>query len=241
MEQVLVIQNDLAVPAGYIGDVLKSQGAALTVLRLLEGEQVDIDTATEFDGLLVLGGYSNAHDDEVYPQNLAILDIIRRFHNLEKPILGICLGAQFLARALGQPYCSNNGWEIGFTPITVTAEGKKDPLLVGLGDSHMLYEMHEDSFFLPQGSELLMTGEHCINQGFRVGNYSYGVQFHPEVTPLIIREWAEGVRKIYPKESHQMVDQMFKGMDMFLPAQKKFAYKIGRRWLDLVKEAKRCI
>ncbi|MBU0464015.1 MAG: type 1 glutamine amidotransferase [Proteobacteria bacterium] len=238
MEQILVIQNSLLAPAGSIGDVLKNRGVSLTTIRVLAGEQKDIDTTIEYDGLLVLGGPSNAYNDEAYPQNLVIVDIIRRFHKLQKPILGLCLGAQFLARALGQSYCSNNGWEIGFTPITVTAEGEKDPILAGLDSTYMLYEMHEDSFFLPPDSELLMTGKHCVNQAFRSGKYSYGFQFHAETNASIIRGWAKGIRRSYPEKGPQMVDLMFKDMDEFFPAQKKFAYEIGRRWLNLVKEVK---
>ena len=238
MERIFVIQNSPIAPAGSIGDVLKKNGANLTTFRLLEGERVDINTITEFDGLLVLGGPSNAYDDEAYPQNIVVVDIIRQFHKIEKPILGLCLGAQFLARALGQSYCSNNGWEIGFTPITVTDEGEKDPITEGLDGPHMLYEMHEDSFFLPRDSELLMTGEYCINQAFKSGNYSYGFQFHAETTASIIHGWAEEIRRSDPEKDTQMLDLMFRGMDEFFPAQKKFAYEIGRRWLKLVKEMK---
>jgi len=238
MEHILVIQNSPFAPAGSIGDVLKNRGVSLTTIQLLEGERKDIDTTNEYDGLLVLGGPSNAYNDEEYPQNLVIIDIIRRFHKLQKPILGLCLGAQFLTRALGQSYCSNNGWEIGFTPITMTAEGEKDPILAGLDNTHMLYEMHEDSFSLPRDSVLLMKGEHCVNQAFRVGKYSYGFQFHAETTASIIRTWAKGILKNYPEKGPQMVDLMFIDMDKYFSSQKKFAYEIGTRWLNLVKEVK---
>ncbi len=237
MEQILIFMNNKLVPAGNIGKALESCGANLTVLKEFESEQIDIDSTMKFDGLLVLGGTANAYND-LYPQNQTIVDIIKRFHQSQKPVLGICLGAQLISRTFDKPYHSNNGWEIGFTQITLTVDGKKDPLLKGFGDNQMLYEMHEDSLFLPDGAKLLMTGKKCINQGFRVGDYTYGFQFHPETTPNIIQGWIQNVKTIYPEEAPQMIKQMREGIDQHNPVQKKIAFEIGKQWMKLVKAQK---
>jgi GMP synthase-like glutamine amidotransferase len=220
---------------GYVGEALRELGAELRVVNLLAGETISRADVGSSDGLLVLGGQANAYNDEQYPQMPRIVGIISEFHLAEKPVLGICLGAQQLARALGESYRSNQGWEIGFTLIKVTEAGRKDPLLAGLGDQHRLMEMHQDSFELPAGAELLMTGENCVNQSFRVGSCSYGMQFHPECSPSIVNTWAQAILDQDPEGGRQKVERMLARADEYFPRQKAFSRAIAARWFELVR------
>jgi GMP synthase-like glutamine amidotransferase len=116
-----------------------------------------------------------------YPTFPAMLRLIRRFHGGGRPILGLCLGAQLIARAFGREVVKWQELELGFPAIKLTAEGRADRLLRGTPARPRLMQFHEDTFDLPEGAKLLLSGD-CPNQGFRVGDTTYGFQFHMEVT-----------------------------------------------------------
>jgi GMP synthase (glutamine-hydrolysing) len=105
------------------------------------------------------------------------------------PVLGICLGAQLLAKSLGATVQPMGHKEIGWYPIRFTEAGLADPLFQGLPREQTFFHWHGDTFDLPAGSDRLAESDRCGNQAFRVGSTLYGLQFHPEVTPEIIASW----------------------------------------------------
>lgn len=140
-----------------------------------------------YDGMVVLGGAQNVAD-AADPQHAYLNDemrLIERWLAAERPLLGICLGAQLLAATLGAKVGAHGEGrvEIGYFPIRPTAAGARfmpDPLVV--------YHWHYQGFDLPEGAELLAVGEDFPNQAFRYGA-AYGLQFHAEATPEQIRAW----------------------------------------------------
>lgn len=138
---VLVVMHDWLAPAGVLGECILERGATYTTVLPHEGYTSQAPHVhrglppdhRRFDGLIVLGGAMSATDDANYPHFPPLLRLIRAFHAAEKPVLGVCLGAQLVARAFGQRV-GPQGWvEFGFTPIALTDEGRIDPLLEGLG------------------------------------------------------------------------------------------------------------
>jgi GMP synthase (glutamine-hydrolysing) len=128
----------------------------------------------------------SANDD--LPSIRAELELIEQALADGLPFLGICLGAQLLARALGAavaPHPEGHA-EIGYYPVRATPEGGK---LFEMG--HHVYQWHMEGFEQPAGSTLLATGEAFPNQAFRYADNAYGIQFHPEVTPEIMESWLE--------------------------------------------------
>lgn len=233
-ENILVIQNDDLAPVGLFGTFLEQLGAKLTVVQ---ADMTDgINNEQEFDGLIVLGGRENAYNEANLLSSQSIMQLIKLFHEQEKPILGICLGAQILARTFEQPYCSNNGWEIGFTELKITLDGKQDPLLKAYNKPISLYEMHEDSFYLPPNSRLLISGEYCQNQAFVVGKFSYGLQFHPEVTEKIVRQWVETIVENDQDGSSEKVKKMLSFTLKDFANQADFTLHLAKAWLSLVKQ-----
>ena len=137
-----------------------------------------------YDAVLVLGGCMSANDD--LPGIHAELRLIERTMAAGKAFLGICLGAQLLARALGAkvtPHPAGHA-EIGYYNIHPTPEGTE---LFAMG--HRVYHWHQEGFQVPVGARLLATGEVFPNQAFSYGSGAYGIQFHPEVTPEIMEDW----------------------------------------------------
>jgi GMP synthase (glutamine-hydrolysing) len=139
-----------------------------------------------FDGLgdagllLVLGGAMNADEEDRFPWLAREKEHIRRFAEAGKKVLGICLGSQLIASALGGRVYAAPEREIGFFPVYFTAEAARHPLFAPFAAPAPFFHWHGDTFDLPPGAERLAWSEGCANQAFRIGNHVVGIQFHPE-------------------------------------------------------------
>ena len=137
----------------------------------------------EVEGLVVMGGPMGVYETDKYPflahECRLIAELIRR----ERPVLGVCLGAQLLARALGARVFPGHGPEIGFGSVELTKEGKEDPLFGPSGPSFPVFHWHGDTFELPEGATLLASSTQYPHQAFRFGDYAYALQFHIEPDP----------------------------------------------------------
>jgi GMP synthase (glutamine-hydrolysing) len=105
------------------------------------------------------------------------------------PVLGICLGAQLIATALGAHVRRNPVKEIGWYDVTPTPEGEKDPLFSCFNGTEKIFQWHGDTFDIPHGAVHLATSPECANQAFRYGDRTYGLQFHLEVDEALIHRW----------------------------------------------------
>ena len=105
------------------------------------------------------------------------------------PVLGVCLGSQLLAKALGSRVYPNRIKEIGWYDIELTAAAKSDRLFGDCQVAETVFQWHGDTFDLPEGASQLARSELCENQAFRFGRAAYGLQFHLEVTPEIVSSW----------------------------------------------------
>jgi GMP synthase-like glutamine amidotransferase len=114
-----------------------------------------------------------------------ILEAIER----NQPVLGVCLGAQVIAKTLGAQVRRNPVKEIGWFDIRMTAAAQNDRLFAGLAGEETVFHWHGETFDLPPGAVLLASSQACVNQAFRVGAAVYGLQFHLEVTPGMIADW----------------------------------------------------
>jgi GMP synthase-like glutamine amidotransferase len=184
--RVLVLQHEPDDGPGYLGDALTRRGAAMDVVRLDQGES--IPDVSGYDMLLVMGGEMNVHQESVHPWLADETRAIRRAVEADKAVLGVCLGGQLLAKALGAQVHLGVAPEIGLTPIALTEAGLADPLFAGLSALEAV-EWHDDTFDIPAGAVALARSAGCANQAFRFGRRAYGLQFHPEVTPVMLVAW----------------------------------------------------
>jgi GMP synthase-like glutamine amidotransferase len=169
---------------GTIAGALERNGIDCVTVDSTAGHQ---PLATSHGGLVVMGGPMSANDD--LPWISHEIDAIRDAVGRGIPVLGICLGAQLIARALGARVFPNPEKEIGWYPLQWTAAAATDPLFRGFTGVEMVFQWHGDTFDLPDGAEHLACSAGCRHQAFRFGGNVYGVQFHPEVTPEIIEDW----------------------------------------------------
>ncbi|MEO8052587.1 MAG: type 1 glutamine amidotransferase, partial [Acidobacteriota bacterium] len=140
----------------------------------------------DHDGIIVMGGPQSANDQEM----AAELHFVQQALDTKTPVLGICLGAQVVAKALGAHVYRSGEKEIGWAPVYLTAEAAGDPVLGGLPSPSTFFHWHSETFMLPPGAVSLAYSDKCRQQAFRFHDAAYGIQFHPEITPEMIADWS---------------------------------------------------
>lgn len=186
MKRVLALQHVWDDPPGYLAAILDAHGIACDTIEV---EQTAIPDPTDYQAVLIMGGPQHAYADEDYPYLAREKAVLRQAVEKEIPTLGICLGGQLLAGALGAEVRQHHLTEIGFFEIPLTEAGQRDPLFAGLPGHQLAFHWHEDVFELPQGAVHLASHENAPNQAFRYGKYTYGLQFHIELDDELIHTW----------------------------------------------------
>jgi GMP synthase-like glutamine amidotransferase len=186
----LVIQHVPFEGPGLIAEVAARRGVPLRVCRLYEGAA--LPPASELDGLVVMGGPMGVNDTVEHPYLLPERELIATLVQQGKPVLGVCLGAQLLAAALGARVYRGGQLEIGTGSVSLTAEGSADPVLSATGVQTLpVVHWHQDTFDLPEDTRWLARSELYPHQAFRAGRRAYGLQFHVEVNSELAAAWAE--------------------------------------------------
>ncbi len=181
--RALVVEHAEHEGAGLVGAALASGGVRLDVVRRWAGDPLPAPDG--YDLVLVLGGPMSA-TDRALDAEAALLAASTR---AGRPTVGICLGAQLLARGLGARVYRGAAPELGLVPLALTGAGQSEPLLAGL-DGAAAFQWHSDGFELPAGAVLLASSARYPHQAFRMGARSYGVQFHPECDRAMRLDWA---------------------------------------------------
>ncbi len=191
MKPLAAIENEDIAHLGLAEEVFLAEGVLVEHVRAWKGE--DLPPLEDVGALVPLGGDMNVDDVDAHPYLAAerahLAEAVRR----GMPVLGICLGGQLLARALGAAVTRSQVPELGIVPIRLTEEGRRDPLLSCFQDGDPVFQWHVDTFDVPADATLLATGDAVPNQAFRAGERAWGVQFHPEVTAEELDDWLEVV------------------------------------------------
>lgn len=234
--ELLVIQPDEQAPLGRFTTWLADQGARITVLRPYAGDPIPAQVAA--DGLIVLGGTMNFDSDEQFPWLADIHALYRQAAAARIPVLGICLGAQLLAATFGGTIAVNSsrGPEIGVVEVTQTDQAAHDPIMQDLPETLYATAFHYDGISaLPDGAVLLGRGKQYPNQMFRYGT-AVGVQFHPEATPQLFRNWCADDLEHRPElaERFETQTQQVAELDQQISAQ---VVKVAHNFVQTVQAA----
>jgi GMP synthase (glutamine-hydrolysing) len=187
----LIVKNVSGEGPGTIEDHLCKERIPYSVIDLSTGESApQIDSFTH---LVILGGPMAVYEMHDFPYLVSEAALIHAAINANKHILGVCLGAQMLAHALGARVYPGSLKEIGWCEVQLSSEGMSDPLVSSLAlpdrNAAQVFQWHGDTFDLPERSVRLSSSDLYANQAFRYGDRVYGLQFHIEVTPAIVRDW----------------------------------------------------
>jgi GMP synthase (glutamine-hydrolysing) len=186
-QTVLILRHMLQEPAGTLETALTDAGLTFQYIDLFESVPRDLPLMQSV-GLVALGGAMNVDDVEQYPFLAREIGWLQAAMEQHIPVIGICLGAQLLAKSLGARVYPNRHKEIGWYPLEFGPRAAVDPLFLSSGVPRV-FQWHGDTFDLPVGAVPLARSALCTNQAFREGTRAWGLQFHIEMTAEMIEDW----------------------------------------------------
>ena len=186
--KILVFQHVPYEPLGTLDPLLKEAGFRIRYVNF--GREPESRPSLDgYEALIILGGPMNSHQIESHPNLITEVGLIREAVDRQLSVLGICLGAQLLAKALGGSVSRNETREIGWHDVELTEAGSSDAVLSGFGAVQQVFQWHEDGSQLPPGTVHLAASDASRVQAFRHGEHVYGLQFHLGVDQALSRRW----------------------------------------------------
>jgi GMP synthase-like glutamine amidotransferase len=187
MKRVLLLCHAWECPEAFVGTILDEYAIARDLVNVERGRPLPV--INRYAAIIALGGPQHVYQKELYPYLIAEEKLIREAVEQEIPFLGICLGGQLLASALGGAVRPHTTAEVGFFDVPLTTTGRQDPLFEGLPGYQKVFHWHQDTFDPPQNAQLLASNRYTTNQAFRFGERAYGLQYHIELDIPMLDTW----------------------------------------------------
>jgi GMP synthase (glutamine-hydrolysing) len=188
MARIIVFQHVAYEPLGTLDPLIRSQKHRIRYVNF--GRYPDAIPSIEgYDALIILGGPMNIGQEKEYPHLETEKRLIKEAIDRDMAVLGICLGAQLIASAMGAKVYKAKQSEIGWYPMNATGLGSFDPVTANFDDNESIFQWHGFTFDLPSQAHLLVEGEQVNNQAFRIKDNVYGFQFHLEANQALIERW----------------------------------------------------
>jgi len=228
--RILCVLHQAHSTTGQVGIALRQLGHHAQIVRPLIGQRIprQID---RFDGLIVFGGPMSANDDHL-PGIRTELQLIERWMRIDRPVWGICLGAQLMARVLGASVYAHpdDQVEIGWYPMHPVGRGKRI-----FGPLTHVYQWHREGFELPHGAIRLasgVVGGLFREQAYLVGQHAFATQFHPEMHPKMMNRWLTRAGHMLDLPGAMDIDNHRGGMARYYPKQSQWLKRTLDRWLS---------
>jgi GMP synthase-like glutamine amidotransferase len=231
VKPLLVIRNEAKVPLGIIEDVFDEEQVEWTQFDCWEGR--DLPNLNDFSGLVILGGTMNVDQIDDYPYLQPLREFTRAAIDSSIPVLGSCLGAQVMTRALEGDVYRLKVKEAHFVDVRATTAGLLDPVVTPFTPTSHVLLFHEDACTLPEGATLLFENDGSGVPGFRIGERAYAIQFHFEVTDSAIAAWCDDLPDL-EAEWGTSKDELMTQAKEHLAAQQAAGREMTRRFLALL-------
>jgi GMP synthase-like glutamine amidotransferase len=230
MSEYLILQHEPIEGPGTIAEEIRLAGHAVRTIRLDLKEKVPTDPAL-FAGLVVMGGTMGVYDQSKFPYLKDEIVLLGKAVKAEKPVLGICLGAQLLAASLGAEVKAGKK-EIGWFPVHKMPDACKDPVLRRLPENFPALMWHGDHFPLPVGAVHLLSTQKCACAGFRFGKKAYGLVPHLEMTAAMVDEMVSASRRELAAAQVEPAQILEDSSEYAEPAE-ELARTMWKAWLGL--------
>lgn len=198
-----MLQNEECEHLGVFSKILNQNNISYQYIKLFEQE--NIPNLKEYAAIIILGGPMNVYEEEKYPFLKKEVSTIKEAMKIKKPILGLCLGAQIIARAAGARVYSGKQKEIGWFTINLTKNGIENKIFKNLEKQITVFQWHQDTFDIPDNGKKLAASNLFPNQAFSIGDNVYAFQFHLEVTKNMIITWI----KRYDEELTSLKNEVY--------------------------------
>lgn len=235
MRAILLIGHDKNETFGLAPAGLGDSGLEIFEHHALEGRA--LPALEEVSGVVVFGGAMNVDMTDRHPFLAEEREYVRAAVDAEIPYLGICLGAQMLARAMDREVYPAGIRELGFNALHITPEAADDALLSVFAEGDMVLHWHEDTFELPEGATVLATGDEVHLQAFRIGARAWGAQFHFEVDRTELEFWLQAAGEKLVRAWGKTTAQVLVEADRHMATQEARALEVFRRFARIVRVA----
>ena len=234
--KVLIIENAAGEGPGILQDILSNRGWSIQNIQLHRGKTIPTNWQV-FNLLIIMGGPMNVYEEDKYPYLREETILLRDALNRAIPVLGFCLGSQLMAKACGSKVFKGHIKEIGWYSVSLTEDGKKDPLLRGLPEEFPVFQWHGDTFQIPENGIGLIKSDQYPNQSMRIGEMAYGFQFHFEITQKMIEDWLQaGKKEIKALNLTGLHEKVLKDSSYYLPKTHAVAEIFLNNYLDQIEK-----
>ncbi len=236
MQKLLVLQHVAHETPGRFLEIAKLLGVEMEIIRLWEGYAEK--NPQDYSGLLIMGGPQSAYAvPEKYPSKNFEIKTVREFVEAGKPVLGVCLGSQLIAKTFAGKVYKNvvegkHIKETGYVTVSLTSEGKKDRLFKGFPNRFEVFQWHGDVFDVPRGGKLLVEGEVVKNQGFAYGS-AHALLFHFEFTLQMVEELVKLDREWMNKDNSADEKAIAEEAIKLEQEQQRLCELLFKNWLGL--------
>lgn len=230
--RVAIVENTRITHHGQVGVALHEAAALIDLYKPWAGQP--LPQTVDADALVVFGGEQSARDDHTHPYLPELARLMADYTAMERPVLGICLGSQILARAYGAENHLGTAPEFGWVDVALTDAGRADPVLSQVPASFPIFQWHSDTFSLPEGAVHLAQSPTARHQAFRIGRATYGTQFHFEASRSVVQDWT----RTFPETIERMLPGWAERLPQIAPTRGAEAdthgLALARAWVSLI-------
>ena len=243
MSHFLIIVPETDAPPALIGEALLEAGHSYDAIYPTERFASHAPLSYpglpsepgDYAGLIVMGGPMSAHDTAEHAFLMELMALVRGFGVRKRPVLGVCLGAQVIAKAYEGEVFRLGKLEAGYVAMHTTPQADQDPVFAGLTGPFAAFHTHYEGVRNIPGATVLASGGASAVQAYRIGETIYAVQFHPEVTIDVARDWVRKFGAVFCKDEPRLVTDLDRDFAAYFPSSSRLCRRLVQNWVGLAR------